>query len=87
MTSIGVALRQVMPGIIGKKITSYFELVKPLVEFRFDVIQSRRNNVFELATQEEIDKLGSSSKSSSTAKFDDEINLGEVSVVAQDGHL
>ncbi len=34
--------------------------------------------MFELATQEEIDKLGRTSRSSSTAKFDDEIDLEEV---------
>ena len=74
VSSIGVALRQVMPHIVGKKITSYFELIKPLIEFKFDVIQSRSNNMFELATQEEVDKLGKSSgDSSSAAKFDDEI--------------
>ncbi len=42
MTSIGVALRQVIPHIVGKKITSYFELIKPLVEFKFEVIESRQ---------------------------------------------
>lgn len=73
VSSIGVALRQVMPHIVGKKVTSYFELVKPLIEFKFDIIQSRSNNMFELATQEEVDKLGKSSNSSSTGKFDDEI--------------
>ena len=65
--------------IVGKKITGYFELVKPLIEFKFEIIQSRGNNVFELATQEEIDKLGSTSKgSSSKGQFTDDINLDDV---------
>jgi guanylate cyclase len=78
VSSIGIALRQVIPNILGKKITSYFELIKPLIEFKFETVQSRANNMFELATQEEIDKLGKSTNSSSTAaKFDDEIDLDE----------
>ena len=76
VSSMGVALREVVPQIVGKKITSFFEMVKPLVEFSFDVIQSRSNNMFELATQEEITKLGQSTNSSS-AKFDDDIDLEE----------
>ena len=37
--------------------------------------------MFELATQEEIDKLGRSSRSSTTGKFDDEIDLEEVIIL------
>eukprot|EP00095_Tigriopus_kingsejongensis_P003568 maker-scaffold140_size315649-snap-gene-0.10 protein:Tk03568 transcript:maker-scaffold140_size315649-snap-gene-0.10-mRNA-1 annotation:"soluble guanylate cyclase 88e" len=77
VTSMGVALQQVIPAIVGRRITSYFELVKPLIEFKFDTIQTRTNNMFELATSEEIDKLGKSGKSSGSARFTDEIFLGE----------
>ncbi|XP_059085656.1 soluble guanylate cyclase 88E-like isoform X1 [Tigriopus californicus] len=77
VTCMGVALQQVIPGIVGKRITSYFELVKPLIEFKFDTIQTRTNNMFELATSEEIDKLGKSAKSSGSGRFTDEIFLGE----------
>ena len=81
VSCIGVALRQVMPGIVGKKVTAYFELIKPLIEFKFDVILSRSNNMFELATNEEIDKLGDTgSKKSNSGGFDDDINLDEVRV-------
>ena len=63
---------------VGNKVTSYFELVKPLVEFNFETIESRSNNMFELATQEEISKLtASNSGSSGGAKFTDEIDLDE----------
>ena len=77
VSCIGVALRQVIPGLVGRKVTAYFELVKPLIEFKFENILSRANNMFELATQEEIDKLGKStgSKNSSGLSFSDEINL------------
>ena len=69
--------------IVGKKITGFFELVKPLVEFKFEIIQSRGNNVFELATQEEIDKLGSTTKgSSSKGQFTDDIDLDEVKLIS-----
>ena len=63
--------------VVGKKMSNFFELVKPLIEFKFEVIQSRGNNVFELATQEEVDKLGGTSKSGSSSKqqFDDDIDL------------
>ena len=75
---MGVALQQVIPGMVGKRITAYFELVKPLIEFKFDTIQTRTNNMFELATSEEIDKLGKSNRSSGSGRFTDEIDLGEV---------
>ena len=72
-------MRLALPMIVGKKMTGYFELIKPMIEFKFEIIQSRGNNVFELATQEEIDKLGSTSKgSSSKGAFTDEIDLDEV---------
>ena len=81
VSCIGIALRQVIPGIVGKKVTEYFELIKPLIEFKFDIIMSRSNNMFELATTEEVDKLGNTgSKKKSSAGFDDEINLDDVSI-------
>ena len=80
VSCLGAALRLAVPMIVGKKITAYFELVKPLIEFKFEIIQSRGNNVFELATQEEIDKLGSTTNkgSSSKGQFTDDIDLDEV---------
>ena len=36
-TVLGVALRQVIPKIIGQALSSWWELVKPLVEFKWDV--------------------------------------------------
>ena len=82
VSCIGIALRQVIPGIVGKKVTEYFELIKPLIDFKFENIQSRSNNMFELATTEEVDKLGNNSGSNkkSSAGFDDEINLDDVSI-------
>ena len=72
-------MRLALPMIVGQKMTKYFELIKPMIEFKFEAIQSRGNNVFELATQEEIDKLGSTNKgSSSHGQFTDDIDLDEV---------
>ena len=67
VTMLGVALRMIIPKIIGEGLSSWFELVKPLVEFKWDVINSRINSMFELATQEVIflDPLGVSSCSGS----------------------
>ena len=79
VSCLGAALRLELPMIIGKKVTGYFEVVKPLVEFQFQVIKSRGNNVFELATLEEMDKLGgTTNEGSSSGQFADDINLDEV---------
>merc|ERR1719305_1306322 len=75
VTVLGVALRQIIPKIIGQNLTSWFELVKPLVEFKWEVVESRLNSMFELATQEEIDKLGKSGGGSSSGGFSSELNL------------
>ena len=53
-----------------KGLSSWWELVKPLVEFRWEVILTRMNSMFELATQEEVDKLGKSNATSSSSGFD-----------------
>ena len=78
VTILGSALRQILSSTVGQGLSSYWELVKPLVEFRWDVILSRLNSMFELATQEEVDKLcASDSKKSSSMGFDDDMNLLE----------
>ena len=45
---------------IFSKVTEFWELIKPLVDFKYEVIETRLNSMFELATQDEIDKLRSS---------------------------
>ena len=74
MTCLGIALRQIIPRIVGEGLSSWWELVKPLVEFRWEVILTRLNSMFELATQEEVDKLGKSNATSSSSGFDN-LNL------------
>ena len=54
---MGSALRFCIPQMIGRKVGEYWELIKPLVDFKYEVIETRMNSMFELATQDEIDKL------------------------------
>ena len=77
VSCMGVALRMIIPKLVERKVTEYFELVKPLIEFKFDVILSRKNNMFEIATQEEIDKLASSSSASGARAVSDEDMMEE----------
>merc|ERR1719450_718320 len=74
VTVLGIALRQIIPKIIGKPLSSWWELVKPVVEFKWEVILTRMNSMFELATQEEVDKLGQS-ESASSGGFSSDLNL------------
>merc|ERR1719153_1488999 len=55
--SIGRSLNQILPNLIGQKMNDVFDVVRPLVEFKFDSILSRSNNIFELMTNESIDAL------------------------------
>merc|ERR1712227_786415 len=76
VTILGSALRLILGKTVGAGLGQYWELVKPLVEFKWDVILSRLNSMFELATQEEVDKLcKSDGQQSSSMGFDDDMNL------------
>ena len=37
VTVLGAALRQIIPKMVGQNITNWFELCKPLVEFKWEV--------------------------------------------------
>ncbi|XP_044254249.1 soluble guanylate cyclase 88E isoform X2 [Tribolium madens] len=52
--SIGNSLMVILPDLIGKKITNWFDLVRPLTAFKFQTILNRTNNIFELVTVEPI---------------------------------
>merc|ERR1719394_986190 len=76
VTILGGALRQILSKNVGQGLGSFWELVKPLVEFKWKVILSRLNSMFELATQEEVDKLcKTGGGDSSSMGFDDDLNL------------
>ena len=48
---------QILPKIVGQKINEYFDIVRPLIEFSFDTVLARSNNIFEVMTVEAIDVL------------------------------
>merc|ERR1719394_996021 len=76
VTILGSALRQILSKNVGQGLGSFWELVKPLVEFKWEVILSRLNSMFELATQEDVDKLcKTGGGDSSSMGFDDDLNL------------
>jgi len=55
--TIGRSLQQILPNLPGQKMSDVFDVVRPLIEFKFDNILSRSNNIFELMTNEPIDVL------------------------------
>ncbi|XP_036328540.1 soluble guanylate cyclase 88E-like [Rhagoletis pomonella] len=48
--SIGNSLMVILPDLLGQKITAWFDLVRPLIAFKFQTILNRTNNIFELVT-------------------------------------
>lgn len=52
--SIGNSLMVILPDLLGKKITHWFDLVRPLIAFKFQTILNRTNNIFELVTVEPV---------------------------------
>jgi len=80
--TIGRSLSQILPNLPGQKMTEIFDVVRPLIEFKFDNILSRSNNIFELMTNEPIDvllKTGGSPGGEGDEEDDDE-NLMEEDV-------
>merc|ERR1719219_733338 len=83
--NMGTALRYCIPLSVGKKLGEFWELMKPLVDFKYEVIESRLNSMFELATIDEIDKLkntGSSGDSDS-----DELNVEDLEDLDKTLHI
>ncbi|XP_055377567.1 soluble guanylate cyclase 88E [Condylostylus longicornis] len=52
--SIGNSLMVILPELVGNKITNWFDLVRPLIAFKFQTILNRTNNIFELVTVESV---------------------------------
>ena len=55
--TIGRSLQQILPNLPGQKMNDIFDVVRPLIEFKFNNILSRSNNIFELMTNDPIDVL------------------------------
>ncbi|XP_040580131.1 soluble guanylate cyclase 88E isoform X2 [Lepeophtheirus salmonis] len=77
VTCIGTALRHFIPQVVGQKLSSYFELVKPLIELTFEAVHSHSNNTFELATLEDVRNINKDFDATSIPEFDDEMNMDE----------
>ena len=41
---------QILPRLPGQKINEFFDIVRPLIEFSYEMILNRSNNIFELMT-------------------------------------
>ena len=65
---------------IFSKVTEFWELIKPLVDFKYEVIETRLNSMFELATQDEIDKLKGGGGETETDKSSEELQLDDLEV-------
>ena len=55
--TIGRSLSQILPNLPGQKMNEFFDLVRPLIEFKFETVLARSNNIFEVMTVEPIDVL------------------------------
>ena len=55
--TIGRSLSQILPNLVGQKMNEFFDLVRPIIEFQYDSILARSNNIFEIMTVEPIDAL------------------------------
>ncbi|XP_063861386.1 soluble guanylate cyclase 88E-like isoform X2 [Scylla paramamosain] len=51
---IGNSMMQIMPELVGKKLTEWFDLIRPHVDFKFEAILRRTNNIFELMTVDSV---------------------------------
>ncbi|XP_037071321.1 soluble guanylate cyclase 88E-like [Pollicipes pollicipes] len=57
--NLGQSMMTILPELIGKKIDEWFDLVRPLVEFRFSGILKKTNNIFELISIDAPSRLRS----------------------------
>ena len=55
--TIGRSLHQILPSLPGQKMNEFFDLVRPIIEFKFEIVLARSNNIFEIMTMEPIDVL------------------------------
>ncbi|KAI5703102.1 hypothetical protein M8J75_007681 [Diaphorina citri] len=71
--SIGNSLMVILPDLVGKKLTNWFDLVRPLIPFKFQTILNRTNNIFELVTVEPVLTERQSAKRNNMMVLSDEI--------------
>jgi len=85
--NMGAALRFCIPQMIGKKVGEFWELIKPLVDFKYEVIETRMNSMFELATQDEIDKLRTGDGSKSGEESSESLELDDLEDIDKTLHI
>merc|ERR1719219_2667068 len=83
--NMGTALRYCIPMSVGKKLGEYWELMKPLIDFKYEVIESRLNSMFELATIDEIDKLRTQEEGGDSDS--DELNVEDLEDLDKTLHI
>ncbi|XP_058115985.1 soluble guanylate cyclase 88E [Anopheles ziemanni] len=70
--SIGNSLMVILPDLLSKKITDWFELRRPLIAFKFQTILNRTNNIFELVTVQAVKKRPENQRKTELAISEDE---------------
>merc|ERR1719309_1645625 len=85
--NMGSALRFCIPQMIGQKLGEFWELIKPLVDFKYEVIETRMNSMFELATQDEIDKLRSNTTGDNKGDSEEELQLDDLEDLDKTLHI
>ena len=55
-------------------------MFQPLIDFKYEVIETRMNSMFELATIDEIDKLRTADGNSDSGKSSDDLSIGDLEV-------
>merc|ERR1719334_395800 len=85
--NMGMALRFCIPSMVGRKVGEFWELMKPLVDFKYEVIETRMNSMFELATQDEIDKLRTGDGSKSGEESSESLELDDLEDIDKTLHI
>ncbi|KAH0557648.1 soluble guanylate cyclase 88E [Cotesia glomerata] len=86
--SIGNSLMVILPDLVGKKITHWFDLVRPLIAFKFQSILHRTNNIFELVSVEPVlTERPSDRKKHALLLSDDEENLSDDKTLRLKGQM
>ena len=80
---------QILPGLPGQKMNEFFDLVRPIIEFQFEVVLARSNNIFEVMTNEPIDVLlkNAGREITTSAAEDDDDDLGDLMGEEEDKSL
>ncbi|XP_014295321.2 soluble guanylate cyclase 88E [Microplitis demolitor] len=86
--SIGNSLIVILPDLVGKKITHWFDLVRPLIAFKFQSILNRTNNIFELVSVEPVlTERPADRKKQAVFLSDDSSNLPEDKTLRLKGQM